>query len=171
VADAPAWWFRAPDAADGTPGGCSRSSAKYVEGGRPPNTGLPPPSPRGREWAITTPSKRCRESAPNRARAKHARSEPLTLSGLSGGEKTKLALAQLVADRHNLLLLDEPTNNLDPPSRSAIGIGLASWPGSIVLVSHDAEFVDALAPDIALLLPDGTLDYWSNDLLALVPLA
>jgi ATPase subunit of ABC transporter with duplicated ATPase domains len=90
---------------------------------------------------------------------------------LSGGEKTKLALAQLVAGRHNLLLLDEPTNNLDPPSRSAIGTALSSWPGSIVLVSHDTEFVDALAPDVALLLPDGTLDYWSNDLLDLVPLA
>src|SRR6266540_1577970 len=90
---------------------------------------------------------------------------------LSGGEKTKLALAQLVAGRHNLLLLDEPTNNLDPPSRLAIGTALSSWPGSIVLVSHDAEFVDALAPDVALLLPDGTLDYWSNDLLDLVPLA
>jgi len=90
---------------------------------------------------------------------------------LSGGEKTKLALAQLVTGRHNLLLLDEPTNNLDPPSRSAIGTALSSWPGSIVLVSHDVEYVDALAPDFALLLPDGTLDYWSNDLLDLVPLA
>jgi ATPase subunit of ABC transporter with duplicated ATPase domains len=90
---------------------------------------------------------------------------------LSGGEKTKLALAQLVAGRHNLLLLDEPTNNLDPPSRTAIGAALSGWPGSIVLVSHDTEFVDALAPDLALLLPDGTLDYWSNDLLDLVPLA
>src|SRR6266536_3409175 len=90
---------------------------------------------------------------------------------LSGGEKTKLALAQLVAGRHNLLLLDEPTNNLDPPSRSAIGTALSSWPGTIVLVSHDVEFVGALAPDIALLLPEGTLDYWSNDLLELVPLA
>jgi ATPase subunit of ABC transporter with duplicated ATPase domains len=90
---------------------------------------------------------------------------------LSGGEKTKLALAQLVAGRHNLLLLDEPTNNLDPPSRSAIGAALSSWGGSIVLVSHDREFVDALAPDLTLLLPEGTLDYWSNDLLELVPLA
>jgi ATPase subunit of ABC transporter with duplicated ATPase domains len=90
---------------------------------------------------------------------------------LSGGEKTKLALAQLVAGRHNLLLLDEPTNNLDPMSRTAIGSALADWPGSIVLVSHDAGFVDALAPDLALLLPDGTLDYWSNELLDLVPLA
>jgi ATPase subunit of ABC transporter with duplicated ATPase domains len=90
---------------------------------------------------------------------------------LSGGEKTKLALAQLVAGRHNLLLLDEPTNNLDPPSRTAIGTALSDWPGSILLVSHDTGFVKALAPDVALLLPDGTLDYWSNDLLELVPLA
>ena len=42
---------------------------------------------------------------------------------LSGGEKTKLALAQLVGGQHNTLLLDEPTNNLDPPSRTAIGVG------------------------------------------------
>ena len=90
---------------------------------------------------------------------------------LSGGEKTKLALTQLVAGRHNLLLLDEPTNNLDPPSRAAIGNALSTWPGSMVLVSHDTEFVDALAPNLALLLPDGTLDYWSTDLLDLVPLA
>ena len=58
---------------------------------------------------------------------------------LSGGEKTKLALAQLVAGRHSLLLLDEPTNNLDPPSREAIGRALADWPGSMILVSHDAD--------------------------------
>ena len=90
---------------------------------------------------------------------------------LSGGEKTKLALAQLVGGQHNTLLLDEPTNNLDPPSRTAIGSALSEWPGSIVLVSHDTEFVDALAPDLALLLPEGTLDYWTNDLLDLVPLA
>jgi ATPase subunit of ABC transporter with duplicated ATPase domains len=90
---------------------------------------------------------------------------------LSGGEKTKLALAQLVGGQHNTLLLDEPTNNLDPPSRTAIGGALSEWPGSIVLVSHDTEFVDALAPDLALLLPEGTLDYWTNDLLDLVPLA
>jgi ATPase subunit of ABC transporter with duplicated ATPase domains len=90
---------------------------------------------------------------------------------LSGGEKTKLALAQLVAGRHNLLLLDEPTNNLDPPSRDAIGSALSAWPGSMVVVSHDTRFVSDLAPDDVLLMPDGTLDAWSDDLLDLVSMA
>jgi len=90
---------------------------------------------------------------------------------LSGGEKTKLSLAQLVAGRHNLLLLDEPTNNLDPPSRTAIAAALRGWPGTMVLVSHDPEFVTELAPDRVLLMPDGTLDFMSDDLLELVALA
>jgi len=90
---------------------------------------------------------------------------------LSGGEKTKLSLAQLVAGRHNLLLLDEPTNNLDPPSREAVSKALGSWPGTMILVSHDTEFVRALEPDRVLFMPEGTLDYWSEDLLDLVSLA
>ncbi len=90
---------------------------------------------------------------------------------LSGGEKTKLALAQLVAGRKNLLLLDEPTNNLDPPSRTAIAEALRGWPGAMVIVSHDAEFVDALAPERVLMMPEGELDHWSDDLLELVELA
>jgi ATPase subunit of ABC transporter with duplicated ATPase domains len=90
---------------------------------------------------------------------------------LSGGEKTKLALAQLVAGRKNLLLLDEPTNNLDPPSRTAIAVALQDWPGAMVIVSHDTEFVRALAPQRVLMMPDGTLDHWDDDLLDLVELA
>jgi ATPase subunit of ABC transporter with duplicated ATPase domains len=90
---------------------------------------------------------------------------------LSGGEKTKLALAQLVAGRHNVLLLDEPTNNLDPASRVATGQALASWPGTMIVVSHDTEFVRSLAPDRSLLMPDATLDYFDDDMLALVELA
>jgi ATPase subunit of ABC transporter with duplicated ATPase domains len=90
---------------------------------------------------------------------------------LSGGEKTKLALAQLVAGRRNLILLDEPTNNLDPPSRTAIAEALASWRGSMVLVSHDVGFVRALAPQRVLMMPDGELAFWSDDLLELVALA
>ena len=92
-------------------------------------------------------------------------------STLSGGEKTKLALSLLVAGRHNLLLLDEPTNNLDPPSREAVAAALASWGGTMVIVSHDVGFVRDLAPDRAVLMPDGDVDFWSDDLLDLVELA
>jgi ATPase subunit of ABC transporter with duplicated ATPase domains len=90
---------------------------------------------------------------------------------LSGGEKTKLALAQLVAGRRNLLLLDEPTNNLDPPSRTAVAQALSGWTGSMVLVSHDVGFVRALAPHRVLMMPEGELAYWDDDLLDLVALA
>jgi ATPase subunit of ABC transporter with duplicated ATPase domains len=90
---------------------------------------------------------------------------------LSGGEKTKLALAMLMVGRNNLLLLDEPTNNLDPPSRQAVANALTAWNGSIVFVSHDTEFVTQLAPTKVLLMPDGDVDYFSDDWLELVSLA
>ena len=90
---------------------------------------------------------------------------------LSGGEKTKVSLACLVAGRHNLLLLDEPTNNLDPPSRTAIGQALASWKGAMVVVSHDPEFVEMLRPQKVLLLPDATVDLWSDDFIDLIEMA
>ena len=90
---------------------------------------------------------------------------------LSGGEKTKLALAMLMVGRNNLLLLDEPTNNLDPPSRQSVADALASWKGSIIFVSHDTEFVEQLKPTKVLLMPDGQIDYFSRDWLELVDLA
>ena len=90
---------------------------------------------------------------------------------LSGGEKTKLALSLLVAGRRNLLLLDEPTNNLDPPSRESVADALASWPGALILVSHDTEFVEQLSPTKVLLMPDGELDYFNPNWLELVELA
>jgi ATPase subunit of ABC transporter with duplicated ATPase domains len=90
---------------------------------------------------------------------------------LSGGEKTKLALAMLMVGRNNLLLLDEPTNNLDPGSRQAVADSLGSWKGSIIFVSHDTEFVEQLAPTKVLLMPDGDVDYFSDDWLDLVSLA
>ena len=90
---------------------------------------------------------------------------------LSGGEKTKLALAQLVAGRHNLLLLDEPTNNLDPPSLVSIAAALAAWPGAMIIVSHDRTFIEQLAPDRVLFMPEGDVDYWGDELLDLVSLS
>jgi ATPase subunit of ABC transporter with duplicated ATPase domains len=90
---------------------------------------------------------------------------------LSGGEKTKLALAMLMVGRNNLLLLDEPTNNLDPGSRRSVTEALADWPGALVIVSHDTEFVEQLAPTKVLLMPDGEVDYFSPGWLDLVALA
>jgi ATPase subunit of ABC transporter with duplicated ATPase domains len=92
-------------------------------------------------------------------------------STLSGGEKTKLALAQLVAGKHNLLLLDEPTNNLDPGSRTAMATALGEWPGTVVLVSHDTEFVEALEPGRVLLMPEGDFRNWSLDMADLIAMA
>lgn len=84
---------------------------------------------------------------------------------LSGGERAKLGLAMLAAGRANLLVLDEPTNNLDPPSILAVGDMLSRWPGTVVVVSHDRSFVEALSPTHALLLPEERFTYWRDDYL------
>jgi len=90
---------------------------------------------------------------------------------LSGGEKTRLALALLVVSGANVLLLDEPTNNLDPASRAEILSALRRYSGAIVLVTHDEGAVEALNPQRVLLLPDGVEDLWNADLADLVALA
>jgi ATPase subunit of ABC transporter with duplicated ATPase domains len=90
---------------------------------------------------------------------------------LSGGEKTRLAMATLVVSGANVLLLDEPTNNLDPASREQVLDALRTYAGAIVLVTHDEGAVRALDPDKVILLPDGTEDAWSEDLADLVELA
>lgn len=90
---------------------------------------------------------------------------------LSGGEKTRLALATLVVSSANVLLLDEPTNNLDPASREEILNALASFSGAVVLVSHDEGAVRALNPERVLILPDGTEDLWSDEYAELISLS
>lgn len=90
---------------------------------------------------------------------------------LSGGEKTRLALAGLVASTANVLLLDEPTNNLDPASREQVLDGLRSYRGAVVLVTHDPGAAAALGPQRVVLLPDGTEDYWSDEYRDLIELA
>ncbi|MEV4503519.1 ABC-F family ATP-binding cassette domain-containing protein [Streptomyces klenkii] len=90
---------------------------------------------------------------------------------LSGGEKTRLALAGLVHSGANVLLLDEPTNNLDPASRGEVLAAVGSYPGAIVMVTHDEGAVDALRPDRVLLLPDADEDLWNEDYRDLVSLA
>jgi ATPase subunit of ABC transporter with duplicated ATPase domains len=90
---------------------------------------------------------------------------------LSGGEKTRLALAGLVASTANVLLLDEPTNNLDPASREQVLDALRSYVGAVVLVTHDPGAAEALDPQRVVLLPDGTEDFWSADYRDLIELA
>jgi ATPase subunit of ABC transporter with duplicated ATPase domains len=90
---------------------------------------------------------------------------------LSGGEKTRLALATLVVSGANVLLLDEPTNNLDPASRAEVLGALRRYRGAVVLVTHDEGAVEALAPERVVLLPDGAEDLWNSDYLDLVSLA
>jgi ATPase subunit of ABC transporter with duplicated ATPase domains len=90
---------------------------------------------------------------------------------LSGGEKTRLALAMLVTSAANVLLLDEPTNNLDPVSRAQVLDALRTYTGAIVLVTHDEGAVEALTPEKVILLPDGVEDSWSPDLADLIALA
>jgi len=90
---------------------------------------------------------------------------------LSGGEKTRLALAGLVSSAANLLLLDEPTNNLDPVSREQVLAALRSYQGAVVLVTHDPDAAEALAPERVILLPDGAEDHWSDEYAELISLA
>ncbi len=90
---------------------------------------------------------------------------------LSGGEKTRLALAMIVVSGANVLLLDEPTNNLDPASREEILDALSNYAGAVVLVSHDEGAVEALNPERVLILPDGTEDFWNRDYADLISLA
>ncbi len=90
---------------------------------------------------------------------------------LSGGEKTRLALACLVVSGANVLLLDEPTNNLDPASRQEVLGALSRYEGAVVLVTHDPGAVRALSPERVLILPDGDEDLWNEDYADLVELA
>lgn len=90
---------------------------------------------------------------------------------LSGGEKTRLSLATLVASSANILLLDEPTNNLDPASRKEILNALKAYKGAIVMVSHDEGAVEALNPERVFLLPDAVEDLWSKEYQDLISLA
>jgi ATPase subunit of ABC transporter with duplicated ATPase domains len=87
---------------------------------------------------------------------------------LSGGERAKLALAMLASSDANLLLLDEPTNNLDPASVEALGEMMRQWKGTIVAVSHERGFVEALEPTHAVLLPEEYFDIWDDEYMDMI---
>jgi len=82
---------------------------------------------------------------------------------LSGGEKSRLALAMLVKQRPNLLLLDEPTNHLDLEMRRSLALALQSYPGALVIVSHDRHLL-ATCADRILQVAGGAVAEFDGDL-------
>ena len=79
-------------------------------------------------------------------------------SVLSGGERVRCMLSRMMLSGANVLLLDEPTNHLDLESITALNNGLISFPGTILFVSHDHEFVQTIANRIIDITPDGVVD-------------
>jgi ATPase subunit of ABC transporter with duplicated ATPase domains len=81
---------------------------------------------------------------------------------LSGGEKGRMIYGKLMLTRPNILLLDEPTNHMDMETIESLQIGLEKYPGTLVFVSHDREFVSALATRIIELRPGGQVADFSG---------
>ena len=82
---------------------------------------------------------------------------------LSGGEKTRLALAKLFANRHNVLVLDEPTTYLDFDSQNILLQALKEYKGTVILVSHQPQFVKHLGIDKVLLMPEEVFVYYKEE--------
>ena len=78
---------------------------------------------------------------------------------LSGGERARVRLAQLLLDQPNVMVLDEPTNHLDIPSREALEGALASFDGTILCVSHDRYFLEKVSRRLFILHPPGMTDF------------
>jgi ATPase subunit of ABC transporter with duplicated ATPase domains len=76
---------------------------------------------------------------------------------LSGGEKNRMMYGKLILTKPNVLLLDEPTNHMDMETIESLQIGLEKYPGTLVFVSHDREFVGGLATRIIELKGNGTI--------------
>lgn len=84
---------------------------------------------------------------------------------LSPGEKARIALCKLLLARANLLILDEPTNHLDPDTQAVIGENFRDYTGTILLVSHNPDFVEQIGITRMLILPEGKVVEYSRELL------
>ena len=81
---------------------------------------------------------------------------------ISGGEQRRMLFGKLVLQRPNVIIMDEPTNHLDMESIESLNAALDSYPGTLIFVSHDREFVSTLATRIIEIMPDKVLEYNSN---------
>lgn len=82
------------------------------------------------------------------------------VSTLSGGERRRLQLLRVLADRPNVLLLDEPTNDLDLETLRSLESFLEDWPGAVVVVSHDRAFLERVVADAIVMDGSGTAKRW-----------
>jgi ATPase subunit of ABC transporter with duplicated ATPase domains len=85
-----------------------------------------------------------------------------TVNILSGGEQGRLIFGRLMLQRPNIMLMDEPTNHLDMESIEALNLALEHYPGTLLFVSHDREFVSSIATRIIELTPTGIVDFRGN---------
>jgi ATPase subunit of ABC transporter with duplicated ATPase domains len=85
-----------------------------------------------------------------------------TVKVVSGGEKGRLIWGKLMLQKHNVLAMDEPTNHMDMESIESLQIALEKFDGTLIFVSHDREFVSALANRILEIKPDGTINDYSG---------
>ena len=85
------------------------------------------------------------------------------VKSLSGGEKTRLALSKIFAKDFNVLLLDEPTTYLDPDSQKILLNVLREYKGTIILVSHETNFVKEMGIDKVLLMPEEKFTYFKEE--------
>jgi len=81
---------------------------------------------------------------------------------VSGGEKGRMIWGKLMLQKHNVLAMDEPTNHMDMESIESLQIALEKFDGTLIFVSHDREFVSALANRILEIKPDGTINDYSG---------
>ncbi|BFT63698.1 ABC-F family ATPase [Pseudomonas mohnii] len=78
---------------------------------------------------------------------------------ISGGEQGRMLFGKLILQKPNVLVMDEPTNHLDMESIEALNLALENYPGTLIFVSHDREFVSSLATRIIELSPNGVTDF------------
>jgi ATPase subunit of ABC transporter with duplicated ATPase domains len=81
---------------------------------------------------------------------------------ISGGEQGRMLFGKLILQKNNIMVLDEPTNHLDMESIESLNLALENYPGTLLFVSHDREFVSSLATRIIELTPNGIVDFNGN---------